>query len=346
MLSLVSSRYTLGLQLAFLTTNGAGITFGTMYNAKTPDLYPGNAHHSFGWIITCIISAQVMIRLATILIRRGRTQLHGSSEERPLFMRGLFKPREDFQQLHEQEYRLSQDSGQGSESRAESLRSSSASTVYDEQGPGMSSPYKELDDNVGNIGDLEDLGNLEAMPVASSQPSRVAAWFHRIASVGPSRWYKYVDQGLSVVDRVILPLGFAALATGVATYARFFVRFTPNPQRRYIGSIIADRTHRKDMASMVVWPTGSKEECSFGSVCSILVAGQGVSPSWAGLGMPDRGEPVIHGDLQLSSLKALSYFSMALRMSSWSTWVAGGKRGVRRTWNTFPSQFYSLAVAW
>lgn len=52
MLSLARSRYRLTAQLVFLAVNGGGVLLGTVYNANTPDLYPNNAHHKLGWIVT------------------------------------------------------------------------------------------------------------------------------------------------------------------------------------------------------------------------------------------------------------------------------------------------------
>ena len=68
MLSLARSRYRLTAQLVFLAVNGGGVLLGTIYNASTPDLYPNNAHHKLGWIVTWTVCAQVVVGLLSSVV--------------------------------------------------------------------------------------------------------------------------------------------------------------------------------------------------------------------------------------------------------------------------------------
>lgn len=206
MFSLVSSRYTLIFQFTFLATNAVGILVGTVYNAQTPDLYPGNAHHSIGWIATWVVSAQVLIGLVGRVARRFGAQSRRDSAEHHHFLRVPTETNGD----NTHGFRLSDDSGQGTEPRTESIRSNSVSTAYDEDA--MPSPYKEFDDE-----------DFEAMPT-TTEPIAATGWAGKAAVVVSWRVWKYIEVGYKVVDRIIMPFGFIALATGVITYARFFVR--------------------------------------------------------------------------------------------------------------------------
>ncbi|KAJ4310333.1 hypothetical protein N0V84_011016 [Fusarium piperis] len=41
--------------------NGFGLLLALFYNTRTPDLYPNNAHHKIGWIITAVMAAHVIV---------------------------------------------------------------------------------------------------------------------------------------------------------------------------------------------------------------------------------------------------------------------------------------------
>jgi hypothetical protein len=191
---------------------------GTAYNAQTPDLYPHNAHHPIGWIVTWVVSAQVVVSL----LRRVGGALTGAAptntaadqlaEERRAFI-PLPSGRAASYFGH---YRLSNDSGQGSEPTTESLRSNSFSTLADRDAQ-EPHPDKELHDD-----DDELDGPAMPMPMqASPAPrSRTALMALKVVS---SRVWKYIDFGYKTVDRIILPFGFIAYITGIATMGRLFV---------------------------------------------------------------------------------------------------------------------------
>jgi hypothetical protein len=224
MFSLVSSRYTMALQFVFLATNAVGLLFGTVYNAQTPDLYPGNAHHSIGWIITWVVSVQILIGLVGKVAGRFGLHRRGAPEEHHHFMPVRCQISDTLPDTHELDYRLSDDSAEAAGSRTESFRSNSVSTAYDEDGPSMPSPYKEFDD---------ECPDLEAMPTSPQSPAMTRCTSKLQVAVSSRRLWKYVNLMYKLVDRIVLPFGSVAFATGIITYARFFVRLRLVPLDDY-----------------------------------------------------------------------------------------------------------------
>ncbi|KAM0249378.1 hypothetical protein ACHAQJ_009094 [Trichoderma viride] len=208
-LSLAKSRYVLPSQFVFLAVNALGLLLGTIYNAATPDLYPNNAHHRIGWIITWVISAQVVVSL----LRRIGGAIKGTDSELAEERRSFIPLPTDAPEARGSYYygdRLSNDSGQGSEPTTESLRSNSVSTLGEHDGR----PFdKELDD------DEEDFdGPIMPMPETAPQ-SKTTVMAIKVLS---SKVWKYIDFGYKTVDRIILPFGFIAYTSGIATYGRLF----------------------------------------------------------------------------------------------------------------------------
>ncbi|KAL6877241.1 hypothetical protein HDV57DRAFT_139197 [Trichoderma longibrachiatum] len=218
-LSLAKSRYVLASQFVFLAANALGLIVGTAYNAQTPDLYPHNAHHAIGWIVTWVVSAQVVVSL----LRRLGGALKGAAptntaadqlaEERRAFI-PLPNGRAASYFGH---YRLSNDSGQGSEPTTESLRSNSFSTLADRDAQ-EPHPDKEMHDADDGDDDLD--GPAMPMPMQAPAPrSKTALMALKVVS---SRVWKYIEFGYKTVDRIILPFGFIAYITGIATMGRLF----------------------------------------------------------------------------------------------------------------------------
>lgn len=216
MLSLARSRYTLLVQFVFLAANAVGVLFAIIYNAQTPDLYPNNAHHKIGWIITAVVSAQTFIslvgRAAGAFHSHRKGHIRGGSDVSTSSERHAFIPatcEENGSHYFSGGYCLPHDSGQGSEPNTESLRGSSV----DGESLPMPSPRKEY------AGDDDDA--FEDLPLSTLAPK--SAWVSRAAKVVSSRVWKYLAITYKVIDRIILPFGFVAFATGVITCGRFFV---------------------------------------------------------------------------------------------------------------------------
>lgn len=141
MLSIARSRYTLAAQFLFLLTNAIGVLVGIFYNANTPDLYPNNAHHKLGWLVTWVVGAQVLVglvgRVAGTMNRSSRTG-HRKEEEQsfiPVSTEAMAEHHRMNQGLFSSPYRGSNDSGQGTERNTESLRSASLSTMVGHESP-------------------------------------------------------------------------------------------------------------------------------------------------------------------------------------------------------------------
>ena len=124
LLSIARSRFALIVQFIFLAVNAVGILLATIYNASTPDLYPNNAHHKLGWVVTWIVVAQLVMGVITIYT--------GRQERKPKYLpvsSEAMAEHHRWQGLRSlQASRFSNDSGQGTERNTESLRSQSISS--------------------------------------------------------------------------------------------------------------------------------------------------------------------------------------------------------------------------
>jgi hypothetical protein len=212
MLSIARSRFSPLVQFFFLALNATGILLATIYNASTPDLYPNNAHHTLGWVVTWIVSAQLVMGVISVYaggLDKRRAFIPVSTEAIAQHHRwqGIRSP---------QEGRFSDDSGQGTERNTESLRSHSISSSPDQ----LPSPLERSEE--GNVAERQGL---------LLRRGRVDQFLRkRIPGLVSSRVLRAGQFLYDVVDRVILLLGFAALTTGIVTYGGLFVsRTSRNP---------------------------------------------------------------------------------------------------------------------
>lgn len=229
MLSIARSRYTLVLQFVFLAVNGAGVLFGVIYNTNTPDLYPNNAHHKIGWLVTWVISAQVVVglvgRVAGALgSSKGssgswRSGSRGVNAERQGFIPVSTEAMAEHHRLNDSDhFRRSNDSGQGTEPNTESLRSHSVSTDGDD----IESPLRDARKEYVEDDDYLDVDLEAELPAAVSRGGAVQAFAKKVGGLISSRAWKFLIFGYNFIDRTSLILGFIALCTGVITYGRFF----------------------------------------------------------------------------------------------------------------------------
>ena len=215
MLSLANSRYTLPVQFVFLAVNALGVLLGTIYNAQTPDLYPGNAHHSIGWIITWVASAHVLVTLLGRAAGAFKSSRRVSSQEEHRFIPVSPDAEGGGHHHFAHGYRLSDETVHGSGPATESLRSNSVSThVADEDDLSIPRHAKDYED---------DEPELETIPFSSSKPRN--ALLEKLTMVVSGSLWKYLSLGYKIIDRIILPFGFIAFTTGVVTYGRLFVSF-------------------------------------------------------------------------------------------------------------------------
>jgi hypothetical protein len=213
MLSLARSRYTLFVQFGFLAMNAGGVLLGVIYNASTPDLYPNNAHHKLGWIVTVVVGAQVVVGLLARVAGALKREKVGRAEERQGFIPVSTEA------MAEHEFRLdsgpyarfSNDSGQRTELGTESLRSNSLSSGTES----LRKEYRHEDD------DADD--DLEAHVPMFTKSSKAHSMVAKVAGKISDRFWKVLLFAYNFVDRTILILGFIALCTGIIAYGRFFV---------------------------------------------------------------------------------------------------------------------------
>ncbi|KAI2602682.1 hypothetical protein GGR54DRAFT_644790 [Hypoxylon sp. NC1633] len=222
--SIARSRYTLAIQFLFLCTNAIGILLGITYNANTPDLYPNNAHHKLGWLVTWVISAQVVIsvvgHVAGVMGRKSSQEF--GKEERQAFIPVSTEAMAEHQRmndaLYSQPYRHSNDSGQGTEPNTASLRSNSVSTAV-----GQEPPIELSDRQVQYENEDEDEDVDVHFKPAEMLPSKSASsLISRLSGKISRRSWKVILYAYNFIDRTILILGYIALCTGIITFARFF----------------------------------------------------------------------------------------------------------------------------
>ncbi|RCI11338.1 hypothetical protein L249_7397 [Ophiocordyceps polyrhachis-furcata BCC 54312] len=199
MLSLAGSRFTLVSQYWFLSLNALALVFGTIYNAKTPDLYPNNAHGKVGWLISWVASAQVLLSLlgwAGGIVRSGPNspssgRLISDYSHLDCDIAGID--------------RFSSDSNQGAGSSSKVLPRPLVPALPD--GNYEAIPAHSSDEEVDNV--------------TSNQPVFVPLTLTGVKGVF-IKAYQMCALLYRVIDRILLPGGFVAFATGVATFGRLF----------------------------------------------------------------------------------------------------------------------------
>lgn len=210
MLSIARSRLALPSQFLFLIFNGFGLLLGIVYNNQTPDLYPNNAHHKIGWIATGVFSAQVILALIFAYAGRGTSESpsHSDSFERAAFLPVVTDEHETtFPTGPIHGCRWSRDSGQGTESN---------SSIHSPGSPSCETP----DDDYDGFEKPE-----EQLP---TKPGRPRGWFQstfvdrflaaRVPGMVSHRVLRIFNMVSNVIDRIILPFGFVAIATGAVTF--------------------------------------------------------------------------------------------------------------------------------
>ncbi|KAI1435864.1 hypothetical protein GGR50DRAFT_686796 [Xylaria sp. CBS 124048] len=218
MLSIARSRYTLASQFLFLLTNAIGVFVGMGYNANTPDLYPNNAHHKLGWLVSWIVAAQILVSLVgRVAGKMGSSSQSGRAQEEaqsfiPVSTEAMAEHHRMNQDMFASPYRRSNDSGHGTERNTESLRSGSLSTM----------PETPIELNDRRARYEEDDDDLAFKPAEMQSMNAPQSFIVRIASKISDRVWKVLMLGYEFVNRTILILGYVTLCTGLITYARFF----------------------------------------------------------------------------------------------------------------------------
>ncbi|KAG9570637.1 hypothetical protein KCU77_g2188, partial [Aureobasidium melanogenum] len=200
MLSLADSRSKLLAQFAFFSMNALGVAFAISYNVLTPDLYPNNAHHKIGWIITLVatidISVSFLCGIARVIKRQARVQV---SEPEPAS--SSFAP---------QNYNPA-DCSSDNVFLTHSNRHSPETDI--ESRSGEEDVYRAVFDTNADHEEKDSL-----LPMVGLHPG----FSFRIAGFVSSTYWKYLNIVSRIVDHIILPFAFLAITTGIAAYGRFF----------------------------------------------------------------------------------------------------------------------------
>lgn len=224
MFSLARSSYTLPAQCLFLAVNALGVLLSTIYNANTPDLYPNNAHHKLGWLVTWVLSAQVLVGLLGRIAgafnknKDGKTGIDAA--ERRSFIPVSHAAMDEHHRFHSGHYsplrRNSNDSGHGTEPNTESLRSASFSSSPET----LASPTAETGQQKEFAEEDDDL---EAELPKARRGGALREFGAKVGSKISLRVWKVLMFGYNFIDRTSLILGFITLCTGIVTMGRFFV---------------------------------------------------------------------------------------------------------------------------
>lgn len=202
MLSLAKSRYRILVQFVFSSMNALGVALAISYNARTPDLYPNNAHHKIGWIITAIAAIDLCISFFDGIARVTSSRVKVQFEEPELALMSSA--------LQDHDPVDSSDNTSTSHGSSHSSETEIGSLPGDEH-VRCDEPFK--------CADQEERDSL--LPMANSRRRFSAQVQEFLVS---STFRKYLIITSRIVNYIVLPFGFVAVATGIVTYARFFVR--------------------------------------------------------------------------------------------------------------------------
>lgn len=213
-LSVSKSRRAFLLQFVFLTINVLGLVCGTIFNAATPDLYPGNAHHKMGWILTWISVAQGLMALLNTY--GGRWNARSQQEERiafiPVSTEAMAEHQRNSRPVLRYASRFSADSGQGTERNTESLLSHSSTPSLENNQLNISDSHHEF----------EEPDEVEKQ--APKRSGRLDQYLtKKLSGLSQFRILRIFDVLYDIVDRVMLILAFVAYLTGLVTYGGIFV---------------------------------------------------------------------------------------------------------------------------
>ena len=210
MFSVARSRLTIPSQLVFLVLNGIGIFLSAVYNRVTPNLYENNAHHKMGWAGTWIALAWALMGMVKSYSEKNEKGF--ANPYRPVTTEAI----DEHQRLGEPyspgAYRWSDDSERDTEHNAETLCQSSRSNSW-QAGDNMTHDYKahRYEDNDEDLEEAEKhgfLGNSAVDRFFSRHSPRIAS----------GRGLKVLSVLYTILERVMLPLGFVAAANGAVTY--------------------------------------------------------------------------------------------------------------------------------
>lgn len=192
-----------------------------MYNSRTPDLYPHNAHHKLGWALAWLVLAHFIFEQFDKVSRPLRRFLASRKQARK--RKGSFLSSSNLLDGQEVDTGLLQDNSKlSSDSRhvGEAHTEPSADPLRASRPP----PSIELRSSY-------QMAEYDGFPRFWPDGLSAAPTHHKSWSVKARRAFQMLLQQmwkplrfvLFLVDRVLLILGFTAICTGIATFGRLFV---------------------------------------------------------------------------------------------------------------------------
>jgi hypothetical protein len=190
MLSIARSRFQLLVQSVFLSTNALGLLLGVIYNHQTPNLYENEKHSSVGWVITCFASVWFCCSMISAFASRRSRQFH------------LITTTADTA---------------SSSFCYQSRPPSSASEHQSQRRRQGYQPHLDPDDIGIGAEDIEEHGLLSRTTVKRFLSQEVGLLS------GFKRTLQFISITSTILDRILLPLGFICIVTGVVVYSGIFV---------------------------------------------------------------------------------------------------------------------------
>lgn len=201
MFSIARSRFTIPAQFAFLAVNGLGLFTSIFYNAKTPDFYPGNAHHKLGWAVSWIGTVWFLLTSLNLYMARYEKikQTHAMTADNIA----------QYDRLQNQDHRWSRDSGHDS-----------ATLCSDSRSPSSDSAPLPKFEMLGE-GDEEDVGSEEQGFIQKRSVDHFIS--RKIPGIASGRAITAFKIVFTLLERCMPVLGFASLVSGGVVYGGLYV---------------------------------------------------------------------------------------------------------------------------
>lgn len=196
--SVARSRFTIPSQVAFLAVNGLGLFTSIIYDAKTPDLYPNNAHHKMGWAVTWIAAVWFLMTFVNLYMARSEK----AKERHAMTADNIAQ----YDRL--QNHRWSRDSSHDSATLCSGSRTPSSDSVplHKQENP------EDADEEEGS----EEQGFIQNNPVDRFLSRKIP----RISSGRALTAFKVV---FTLIERCIPVLGFVSLLSGGVVFGGLYV---------------------------------------------------------------------------------------------------------------------------
>lgn len=212
MLSVARSRYSIPTQLVFHIINGLGIFTGFVYNHATPDLYEHNSHHPIGWTVTAMTILWTIISLFNAVgearSRRKASASHSAS------LRNMAQHDRLQHYWDTAATRSSGDSAQGS--------ARTSATLLGSRQNSQDSVFHKLEDTLPHNADVEqeDPESDSHSLLAGQKVDRVLSRYVERFTKG--RFGRTIRISQTILEKVILLLGFVGIATGFVVWGGIF----------------------------------------------------------------------------------------------------------------------------